>query len=124
MTILNGCCNRPPDFPKSFYKELEDVLEKIHGFHLPIILLGDFNAKNKEWFAGDSTNHHGRTLKNLMDRFDMHQLVNEPTHLNNEGKRERATMKKRELRKILVHSLHDTQHAVPLWCLSLKLLAL
>ena len=60
QTILIGCCYRPPDSPKSFYKELEDVLEKIHGFHLPIILLGDFNAKNKEWFAGDSANHHGR----------------------------------------------------------------
>ena len=86
QTILIGCCYRPPDSPESFYKELEDVLEKIHGFHFPIVLLGDFHAKNKEWFDGDSTNHHGSTLKNLMDHFDMHQLVNEPTHLNNEGK--------------------------------------
>ena len=86
QTLLVGCCYRPPDSPKSFYEELEVALEQVHGFHLPIILLGDFNAKHSEWFAGDSTNHHGRTLKNLMDRYDMHQLVDEPTHLNHEGK--------------------------------------
>ena len=42
-----------------FCKELLDILEQMHSFYLPI---------------------------NLMDCFDMHQLVDEPTHLNNEGK--------------------------------------
>ena len=62
------------------------VLEHLGDTRLPTVLLGVFNAKQSEWLVGDSTNFNVRMLKDLMDRHDMHQLVSQPTHLNNEGK--------------------------------------
>ena len=50
--------------------------------------MGDFNAKNREWYDGDITNSHGIALKDLSDRFNLTQLCNEPSHLNNVGKPE------------------------------------
>ena len=51
---------------------------------LDIVLLGDFNAKHKDWYSEDVTNCHGSAQKDLMDSFNMSQLVNKPTHLNSE----------------------------------------
>ena len=45
----------------TFYENLETVLDK--AVDMDIILLGDFNAKNSEWFTGDTTNYHGSLLK-------------------------------------------------------------
>ena len=47
-----------------------------------ILLVGDFNSKNSDWFCGDNTNSNGLHLKELMDRLDMYQLCDEATHLN------------------------------------------
>ena len=35
---------------------------------------------------GDITNSHGIALKDLSDQFNLTQLGNEPSHLNNVGK--------------------------------------
>ena len=66
-----------------FFSKLEQVLEKVA--EKDILLVGDFNAKHKDWFFGDNTNYNGQTLKDLMDRFDMTQLCSEATHLDNNG---------------------------------------
>ena len=39
-----------------------------------LLLLGDFNAKNSEWFDADCTNPNGIALKDLTDLFDLKQL--------------------------------------------------
>ena len=65
---------------------MDIVLGHLGETRLPVVLLGHFNAKHSEWFVGDSSNDHGRILKDLIDRPDMHQLVSQPTHLNIEGK--------------------------------------
>ena len=67
----------------NFYNTLELTLDKIAERN--VILVGDFNAKHRDWFPGDATNSHGATLKDLMSRFDMVQTCSEPTHLNNDG---------------------------------------
>ena len=85
-TVLVGCCYRPPDSLKSFYEKMDMVLEHMGDTRLPVVLLGEINAKHSEWLVGDSTNYHGRILHDLMDRHDMQQLVSQPTHLNSEGK--------------------------------------
>ena len=38
----------------TFYENLETVLDK--AVDMDIILLGDLDAKNSEWFTGDTTN--------------------------------------------------------------------
>ena len=70
-SLLIGCCYRPPHLAVTFYENLETVLDK--AVDMDIILLGDFNAKNAEWFTGDTTNYHG-SLKEKMDSFDLVQL--------------------------------------------------
>ena len=81
--LLVGCCYRPPSSTMNFYNTLELTLDKIAERN--VILVGDFNAKHRDWFSGDATNSHGATLKDLMSRFDMVQTCSEPTHLNNDG---------------------------------------
>ena len=61
-TVLVGCCYRPQDSLKSFYEKMDVVLEHLGETRLPVVLLGDFNAKQSEWFVGDSSNYHGRIL--------------------------------------------------------------
>ena len=53
-----------------------------------LLLLGDFNAKNSEWFNGDCTNPNGIALKDLTDHFDLTQLCRQATHLNHDGEPE------------------------------------
>ena len=86
QSLLLGCCYRPPQCAHSFYDHLETTLEKVAD--QDILLMGDFNAKNREWYDGDITNSHGIALKDLSDRFNLTQLCNEPSHLNNVGKPE------------------------------------
>ena len=81
--LLLGCCYRPPNSTAAFFSKLEQVLEKVA--EKDILLVGDFNAKHKDWFIRDNTNCNGQTLKDLMDRFDMTQLCSEATHLDNNG---------------------------------------
>ena len=50
------------------------------------MLLGDFNAKHRDWFIGDTTNYHGFSLKDLTEHFNMSKICGEPTHLMNDGK--------------------------------------
>ena len=83
QSLLVGCCYRPPSSTNIFYQYLESVLDK--AAETDIVLLGDFNAKHKNWYSEDVTNSHGSALKDLMDSFNMSQLVNKPTHLNSEG---------------------------------------
>ena len=79
QSLLVGCCYRPPSSTNIFYQYLESVLDK--AAETDIVLLGDFNAKHKDWYSEDVTNSHGSAL----DSFNMSQLVNKPTHLNSEG---------------------------------------
>ena len=56
--------------------------------HDLLLLLGDFNAKNSEWFNADCTNPNGIALKDLTDHFDLTQLCRQATHLNHDGEPE------------------------------------
>ena len=82
--LLLGCCYRPPNACTLFYEHLENILDKVA--ERDILLLGDWSAKHRDWFIGDTTNYHGTTLKGLTERFHMSQLCCEPTHLMNDGK--------------------------------------
>ena len=81
--LLVGCCYRPPSASRGFYNLLEQTLDTVIDHD--ILLLGEFNAKNVDWCATDVTTADGRTLKELLDSFDLSQLCTEPTHLGNDG---------------------------------------
>ena len=69
-----------------FFEKLEANLNKVIDHDL--LLLGDFNAKNSEWFNADCTNPNGIALKDLTDHFDLTQLCRQATHLNHDGEPE------------------------------------
>ena len=46
-----------------------------------ILLTGDFNCRNSNWWAGDTTNSNGVELSDLATRNGLHQIIDEPTHL-------------------------------------------
>ena len=83
-SILLGCCYRPPSSTSDFYNKLESSLENVAD--KDVILLGDFNAKHKQWCREDPTNRHGIALKELMDSLNFVQLCSSATHLDNNGK--------------------------------------
>ena len=64
--FLLGCCYRPPQCDRSFFDKLETTFEKVD--HQYVILLGDFDANNKEWYCGDTINSNGIT-KRLIGSF-------------------------------------------------------
>ncbi len=84
--VLIGCCYRPPSSDRSFYDLLEKIIEKV--INKNVLLLGDFNAKNNDWYSGDCTNANGVLLKDVVDNYCFTQLCNEPTHLGKNGRPE------------------------------------
>ena len=85
-SLLIGCCCRSPHLAVTFYENLETVLDKAVG--KDIILLGDFNAKNSEWFTGDTTNYHRSILKEKDGQFWFGPTYSQLTHLDRNGKPE------------------------------------
>ena len=45
------------------------------------VVIGDFNAKSKNWCNQDSTNFEGVTIENLTSQFGLSQIINEATHI-------------------------------------------
>ena len=45
------------------------------------IFLGDFNARNTLWWSGDIINSEGLELNELSSNYNLHQLINTPTHI-------------------------------------------
>ena len=45
------------------------------------IFLGDFNAKNSEWWSGDTSDLAGIELLNLANQHGLRQLIDKPTHI-------------------------------------------
>ena len=43
--------------------------------------IGDFNARNSEWWNGDSTNLQGTELAELAAQYNLNQVIDGPTHI-------------------------------------------
>ena len=46
-----------------------------------LVVLGDFNAKLKQWYDKDSSTSEGISVQNITSQFGVHQVINEPTHI-------------------------------------------
>ena len=44
-------------------------------------LIGDLNAKSKNWYSHDKTSHEGNEIENVTAQFGLQQIVKEPTHI-------------------------------------------
>ena len=48
-----------------------------------IVLIGDLNAKSKNWYSHDKTSHEGNEIENVTAQFGLKQIIKEPTHVSN-----------------------------------------
>ena len=46
-----------------------------------LVVLGDFNAKLRQWYDKDSSTSEGISIENITSQFGLHQIINEPTHI-------------------------------------------
>ena len=56
-----------------------DLVSKGNPFLL--VDLGDFNAKLSQWHDKDISTSEGTSVENITSQFELHQIINEPTHI-------------------------------------------
>ena len=65
-----------------FLSNFEKLFDDAHIFQPAFtVILGDFNARLKSWWSGDSITIKGTRLDSLVSTHDFHQLISEPTHI-------------------------------------------
>ena len=47
------------------------------------MLIGDLNAKSKNWYSHDKTSLEGNEIENVTAQFDLQQIIKVPTHISN-----------------------------------------
>ena len=47
------------------------------------MLIGDLNAKSKNWYFRGKTSHEGIEIENVTAQFGLQQIIKEPTHISN-----------------------------------------
>ena len=87
FVVLSYC---HPNISIGEFNEYLNSLEKIHESRRKensygSILCGDFNAKSPLFWEGDSENRQGRLLNNFLISNNLEQLINEPTHVHDNG---------------------------------------
>ena len=71
--ILIGSFYRPPNSSVDYWRLIRDSIRKADSTTLNYFILGDFNT--------DFLNCPSVHLLDIIDRFDLHQLINEPTRV-------------------------------------------
>ena len=46
-----------------------------------LVVIGDLNAKSKNWYPLDRTTYKGNTIETITSHFGLHQLIHDPTHI-------------------------------------------
>ena len=65
-----------------FLSGFEQLLINIEGFKPNFtVLLGDYNARSRSWWASDTNTPEGMQLDALTSSYGLQQLVNEPTQI-------------------------------------------
>ena len=66
----------------SFSKNLEITLDKL-ALNNPfmLVVIGDLNAKSKNWYPSDRTTYEGNIIETITSHFGLHQLIHDPTHI-------------------------------------------
>ena len=65
-----------------FRQRWEETIININGCSPTIaIYIGDFNARNSEWWNGNSTNLQGPDLAELTAQYSLNQIIDGPAHI-------------------------------------------
>ena len=84
--LLLGHCYRSPSQDSDqfdlFKQKWEQTIQNIYDCSpTASIFIGDFNARNSDWWAGDTTTTQGNDLSEISAQYDLHQIIDGPTHI-------------------------------------------
>ena len=66
----------------NFKIKLEQTIININNNNPYIsIFIGDFNARNANWWEGDPDNYQGLDLEEIFTHYGLQQIINSPTHI-------------------------------------------
>ena len=66
----------------TFISSFEKMLGDIHSFNSDFsFILGDFNARSKRWWVGDTQTSEGSQIDSLTTSYGFRQIISEPTHI-------------------------------------------
>ena len=83
MSLYRSPSQTQDNFEK-FIDNLELNLETLRQNNpLLIVLIGDLNAKPKNWHCHDKSIYEGNAIENVTTQFGLQQIINEPTHISN-----------------------------------------
>ena len=72
------------DESEKFIDNLELNLETLcQNNPFLIVLIGDLNAKSKNWYSREKTSHEENEIENVTAQFGLQQIIKEPTHISN-----------------------------------------
>ena len=78
--------NQSLDETESYFSSLKDIMEKIDNEKSKaFVLTGDFNARSPFFWVNDADTTEGRILGEVSISNNLEQLVNEPTHIHDDG---------------------------------------
>jgi len=65
-----------------FKQKWEETIININNCSPTVLaVFGDFNARNSDWWASDTTNAQGREIADIAAQYGLYQLIDEPTHI-------------------------------------------
>ena len=65
----------------SFLQNFELTLEKLSENNpYLLVIVGDFSAKLRHWYSQAANTFEGISVENVASQFELHQIINEPTH--------------------------------------------
>ena len=65
-----------------FQSSIDLCINRLRSLKVYItIFFGDFNARNTFWWGGDILNTEGLVFNKLCHHYNLHQLINTPTHI-------------------------------------------
>ncbi|KAI8486099.1 hypothetical protein Bbelb_361990 [Branchiostoma belcheri] len=83
-SLLINCTYRPPSADDTFFDSFEGQVRLATNQTQSIkVIIGDFNAKNSNWLASNTTDNPGRQLENLFLNHGLEQVLHEPTRGGN-----------------------------------------
>ena len=82
ITVLNRSPSQSIKTFDVFKKTLGQTITNINNNNpYKTVFLGDFNARNRNWWGGDIDNIPGLDLDELSSHYGLSQLINSPTHI-------------------------------------------
>ena len=82
FSLLYRSPSQNPDQFDQFKDKWEETIKSIVNCSPSVLVfLGDFNARNSDWWSGDITNPKEQELNEIASQYDLHQLIDRPTHI-------------------------------------------